>query len=422
MRRLLHSKWKEAAIILFIQQSANDDRPRKVWPSLLGGALALFVAMGVSRFAYTPILPLMQEETHFSSAVAGYLASSNYLGYLFGAFAAGSVSWLRRHRQLAFRCSLCLCIATTGCMAVTSQTGIWLILRLLSGISSAVVFVLVSSIVMDDLARQNRQALSGVFYGGVGLGIAVTGALVPEINHAFAWQGSWLGMMVLSICLGIPAMGCIRAPITAANGQPTAATSHAVANKRLFSWLIVAYGCEGLGYIITATFLVEMASSLPALHKFASYLWVVAGMAALPSCLFGAMLARRFGDVQVLVVAYLLQAVGVLLPVAIPNAFAGCVGAILFGGTFMGITALATNLGRKLRPHNSGGAIGLMTGTYGIGQVVGAGGAGWLASVSGGFAVPTIISAAVVFAGALVLVVGRVIVLSTDAEGAQAKR
>ncbi|WP_206916772.1 YbfB/YjiJ family MFS transporter [Alicyclobacillus suci] len=338
---------------MFIQQSAVSDHPRNVWPSLFGGALALFVAMGVSRFAYTPILPLMQEETHFSSAMAGYLASSNYLGYLFGAFVAGFVSWLHRHRQFAFRCSLCLCIATTGCMAVTSQTWLWLIVRLLSGLSSAVVFVMVSSIVMDELARHNRQALSGVVYGGVGLGIAVTGALVPAINHAFAWQGTWLGMMVLSICLGIPAMECIRVPRTAANGQPTEAISHAVANKRLFSWLIVAYGCEGLGYIITATFLVDMASSQPALHKFAPYLWVVAGMAAMPSCLFGSMLARRFGDVQILVVAYLLQAVGVLLPVVTPNAFAGCAGAILFGGTFMGITASWISIGSTMSTYKS---------------------------------------------------------------------
>jgi len=48
---------------------------------LIGGIFALMVAMGIGRFAYTPVLPLMQEALHFSDAMAGYLASSNYAGY-----------------------------------------------------------------------------------------------------------------------------------------------------------------------------------------------------------------------------------------------------------------------------------------------------------------------------------------------------
>ncbi|WAH40018.1 MFS transporter [Alicyclobacillus fastidiosus] len=114
------------------------------------------------------------------------------------------------------------------------------------------------------------------------------------------------------------------------------------------------------------------------------------------------------GDVPALVAAYLLQALGVLLPVVASNALGGYLGSILFGGTFMGITTLGTMLGRKLRPQDSSKAIGLMTGIFGIGQIVGAAGTGLLASHLGGFGVPTLAASGVIFIGAAILLIGRI--------------
>lgn len=387
----------------------TSERSQNLWLLVVAGGLSLFIAMGVGRFAYTPILPWMQAQTHFSNAIAGFLASSNYLGYLVGAFLAGSVSWIRRQRLFTFRWSLLLCILTTGAMALTSNVWIWYVLRCVSGISSGLVFVLVSSIVLDELAHHNRSTLSGMFYGGVGLGIAVTGLLVPAIGHPFGWRGTWLAMMILSILLGIPATLGIRSSDTRVQSQPSLSTPTVHGPDRMFWWLTVAYGCEGLGYIITGTFLVAMVAKMPGLQGMAPYTWVLAGVAALPSCILWSTCARRFGEVRILVTAYLVQTVGVLLPVISPTALGGYVGAVLFGGTFMGITTLATMLGRKLRSNDSSKAIGLMTGVYGIGQIVGAGGAGLLAGSSGGFRVPTVVASVVLFVGAICLIVGRLV-------------
>src|SRR5213595_1775561 len=54
----------------------------------LAGLTALAVAMGIGRFAFTPILPLMQQDAGLSVAGGGWLASANYLGYLVGALSA----------------------------------------------------------------------------------------------------------------------------------------------------------------------------------------------------------------------------------------------------------------------------------------------------------------------------------------------
>ncbi|RKJ48580.1 YbfB/YjiJ family MFS transporter, partial [Butyricicoccus sp. 1XD8-22] len=40
---------------------------------LVGGIFSLMIAMGIGRFAYTPILPLMQNALSFTDALAGFL-------------------------------------------------------------------------------------------------------------------------------------------------------------------------------------------------------------------------------------------------------------------------------------------------------------------------------------------------------------
>lgn len=383
-----------------------------VWLQVIAGALALFIAMGVGRFAYTPILPLMQSQTHFSNAIAGYLASSNYLGYLIGAFAAGSIPFIRLHRLATFQSSLVVCIVTTGIMGLTTSVWLWTLIRLVSGISSGLVFVLVSSIVLDLLALKNSSKLSGVMYGGVGLGLGVTGLIVPLLGHSFGWKGTWIGLMILTILVGLPTMIWLRKDNGGGYPRPTQ-TKHVEERTSVsertsfFPWLTIAYGFEGLGYIITGTFLVTLVEDTPATHALASYCWVIVGLAALPSCILWSFLAARWGAISPLVVAYLLQALGVLLPVVAPNAFGVYVGSILFGGTFMGISAMANNLARNLRPNESSKAIGLITGVYGVGQIVGAAGAGILAHGSGEFRIPIVVAGCLLCIGIVVLLAGR---------------
>lgn len=391
-----------------LAQKETVVRLQSLWLLVTAGALALFIAMGVGRFAYTPILPWMQRQTHFSNAVAGYLASSNYFGYLLGVVLAGSMPWIRRRRLTALRVSLTTSVLTTGVMA-TSSIWAWLVFRAISGVASGLVFVLASSIVLDTLAKYNRLRLSGILYGGVGLGIATSGWIVPTLARSFEWRGTWLGLMGLSLVLGIVAVIGMKDECQNPDQQKISPQTQWSAQKGYFSWLTVAYGCEGLGYIITGTFLVAMATKIPELHRFASYCWVLVGLAALSSCIIWAYIAHRWGDVPALVAAYLLQAIGVILTVIIPTAVGVYLGSVLFGGTFMGITTLGTMLGRKLRPQESSKAIGLMTVIYGAGQIVGAGGAGLLANHSGGFEVPTLVAGCVLLVGAVILIVGKII-------------
>ncbi|WP_269431584.1 YbfB/YjiJ family MFS transporter [Bacillus sp. SA1-12] len=166
---------------------------KQLYLFLIGGILSLIIAMGIGRFAYTPILPLMQKNLSFSNTVAGYIASSNYAGYLLGAILAGAFP-LKKYRLISLRISLIISILTTAFMGLTYSHLFWYVLRFLSGVSSAYVLILASGIVFDKLSTINKISLSGLFYGGVGLGICLSNLLIPSLNHLYQWEGTWMGL------------------------------------------------------------------------------------------------------------------------------------------------------------------------------------------------------------------------------------
>ena len=144
---------------------------------LVAGVISLVVAMGIGRFAFTPILPFMQARFGLSNAAIGALASSNYLGYLGGALLAAFVP-PGRARDSLLRASLWTVAASTILMGLTADFRAWFALRFVAGMAGAGVFVLGSATVLEEVSRRGRPGLSGVLYSGPGIGIALSGLAV----------------------------------------------------------------------------------------------------------------------------------------------------------------------------------------------------------------------------------------------------
>jgi predicted MFS family arabinose efflux permease len=375
--------------------------------ALIAGIAALLIAMGVGRFAYTPILPLMQLDAHFSQSMAGLLASFNYLGYLLGALAAGFLSW-KRGRAFHLKMYLIINIATTLLMGLVSDYALWSILRLVSGLSSGIVFVLSSSIVLEVLEKHQRRSWSGLFYGGVGLGICLCGVVVPIFERALGWEWTWIGLGLLSAAIGTIPFVWIKEDVAVTQ---TVAKEHAnePVNERewlrtpLFKRLLLSYGCEGIGYIITGTFLVAMVRDIPRLEEYANLSWTFVGLAAVPSCILWAVAAKKYGHVRALYGAFAVQIVGVILPALTHSAIGVLLGALLFGGTFMGIVTLTVSYGKMLSPRNSRKAIGYLTASFGVGQIVGPIVAGNLTAHTGSYNEALIFASAVLLLGLALL-------------------
>ena len=372
---------------------------------MTGGIAALALAMGIGRFAYTPVLPSMQLDQGFDNQLAGIIASANYLGYFIGAFAAGALpkGWSRIG---VLRICLLSGLATTAAMAVTEIAWTWCVLRFLSGLASAGILVLVAATVLEHAARLGRTYLSAILFGGVGLGIAISGLAVLLLDSRVGWRGDWLGLAVISGLLLVPAWLWIVEDRGAASAVTT---DKPVESPYVYPliFLILAYFCEGAGYIVSGTFLVAIVQALPGLAAYGEVAWIIVGLAGVPSCLLWAAFGARFGLVAALIAAHLVQACGIVLPLVSASPLAVVLAAILFGGTFMGITTLTVGLAGRIAPANRAQVVGRVTAAFGLGQILGPIAAGAMADRAGDFQSALIAAAAVVVLGALFLLIGQ---------------
>lgn len=376
----------------------------KPYTLVIGGVFALFIAMSIGRFAYTPILPFMQQEIGFTTRFAGFLASSNYAGYLVGAIIA-SIIPLKKNRAIYLRFSIVFSILLTLLMGLTHSYSLWMVWRFLSGIMSAFVFVLASSLILDQLAKQRKLGWVGVMYGGVGLGIFVSGLLVPVLIEKFNYEGAWIGLAGLAALLSVIVFLTVKEDPDTTHPVPSKVTSsQGTKHPKWLPWLLISYGLEGLGYIVTGTFIVAIAQHTPAFSGNPTSVWVLVGLAAIPSCVVWAYYGNKYGYMLSLTILLIIQAVGIALPALSDTSISFYVGAILFGATFMGVTTLATAFARNKNPHGSARVFAIMTTVYALGQMVGPSIAGILTTETESYSWALLGASILVFIGALFLI------------------
>jgi predicted MFS family arabinose efflux permease len=373
---------------------------------LLGGMATMMLVMGIGRFVYTPILPDMIGAGLLDVKAAGWLASSNFVGYFLGALLATPFGRpMRRRLLIAF---ILVSILTTAGMGLTRDLLLWHGLRFLSGIASAFGQVYISGFVMEALSRRGKPLWIGWLIGGVGLGVVIS-SLVVELaqKNGVAWDWQWLASGGLAALLAVPALATAWS-LRHGGAAPLPAGTVAPPRERLFTFhftlLFIAYAGLGIGYVVQATYLPTMVRSLPQLATFSTLAWMVFGLAAAPSNIFWQFIAARLGVPAALIVAFLLQASGLLVPVLWHSVPGVIIGAAALGSTLVGITALCLQQARDMAGDQFPRAIALMTAGFGLGQIAGPAIAAQLVGPGNDFLPPTIMTSAVLTLSALLCI------------------
>ena len=404
--------------------------PRRVavapgpWTVAWAAAVLLGVAMGIGRFAFTPLLPLMLAEGTLDLHQASWLASANYIGYLAGALLCTVAPWIAAHLpgwphadgpRIA-RVGLWATGALTLAMALP-WPATWPALRFAAGVASAYVLVYGSSWCLGELAARNAAPLGGIMFTGPGIGIVASGLLVSALVE---WHGraatGWLlfGALAFALTAAIRpvvrsrerASGSARRDAGRAAPDPAAARIEARHGAIEIAWLAFAYGLAGFGYIITATFLPVIARAALPGSPWLDLFWPILGMGVVVGALLSTRL-RLDGDLRLLLAAaYLLQAFAIGLTVWWPTLAGFVTGSVILGLPFTAITFFAMQEVRRVRPVRAASTIGLVTAMYGIGQIIGPPLAARLVgaspSASAGFAFALEIAAGTLVAGAFV--------------------
>ncbi|MGS0941726.1 YbfB/YjiJ family MFS transporter [Pseudomonas luteola] len=329
---------------------------------LLACLVALSVAMGIGRFALTPQLPHLIAEGQIDLTAAGLLAAANYLGYLIGALDA----FFARQTRFRLVAGLWLCVGLT-LLSVWAE-GFWphALLRFGAGLASAWVLVMVTGLSQGVAAQANMPKLGALVFAGPGIGIVLSGllALVTNLNG----QGSatlWLIYAAVALVMTIAVLPAL----------PRATTAHAVTSTKPISprmvRLTAAYALVGMGYIVPATFLSQMATARFHGEWVADLFWPAFGLAAALGVVLASFRRQRPGATRRWLIATLwLQAAGVLLCL-LPGMSALFLGVLLCGGPFLASMQLVMQHSRELAPETPHRNAGLLTAAFAGGQLLG---------------------------------------------------
>lgn len=368
---------------------------------LLASCVALMMAMGIGRFALTPQMPHLLSEGQIDLTGAGLIAAANYLGYFVGA--VDSI-FARSHHHVRGRlyAGLWLCVLLT--LASYWAHGFWphLLLRFGTGVASAWALVMITSLSQPLAIAAGRPRLGALVFAGPGLGILLTGLLALGSNLLGQSSATlWLVYGVVALLMLLAILPFLPKPSAA--GAPIASHGETGSNASIahLCWIYVLFG---LGYIIPATFLSQMASAQFKGAWQADLFWPCFGLAAAIGV--GVATLRRKGPNTTrrwLMATLWLQAAGVFACL-LGNGWGLALGVVLCGGPFLACMQLVMARLRDVAPHGYQRSTGLLTASFAIGQLSGP----LLASVSnhlsGG------LQPALVIAGAGLGVAGSVLV------------
>lgn len=389
-----------------------DSRPDAARRAALACMVTLAVALGVGRFAFTPLLPLMLHGGGLDLRHGGWLASLNYAGYFIGAVSCVA---LRLPHAKIVRAGLVTTVLLTIAMGLTRQFWLWALVRFVAGMVSAWTFVFASQWGLRRLAELSAPEWGGVIYTGPGLGIIATGLLVSvagRLGAAAGWIGFGLICAILSALVWTVFRDETHVPREAATSrgagahtkQPRTPEAPAADRRADTIWLTVLYGIPGFGYIITATFLPVIARHALPGSAWPDLFWPMFGAALIVGALGAARLPQHWDNRLMLAACYVLQAVGIALGIVWPSAAGLSLGSILIGLPFTAITLFAMREARQLRGERAAGLMGYATATYGIGQIAGPLVAAPLAASTGSFSPSLALAAGALLAGAAGLV------------------
>lgn len=384
---------------------------------LIASVSAVVITVGIARFAYTPMIPEMMAGAGMNNTLAGLLATANYAGYLSGALL---ISFLQASglKIRLYQLGLLGAVLTTGMMGYTEQTWAWYLLRFVSGLCSSAGVLIGAGLLMSWLLLQGHKPELGIFFSGLGIGIVLTAILAELIRSRFSWDQQWVLYAGAACVLLLPVWRWspdYRLSVSSAVPKTQGSSS-----LSLFMLLLqLAYFCAGVGYVVTATFLVAIAEASPLLTGQGWMIWLVAGLAAAPGCWLWDLMVRRQGDWLALLLAYLLNALSVLLLLLMDGLAGVLLSAVIYGASFIGIVSMTLAMVGRLYPDNPSRPMGRLTFGYGIAQMLAPMIVGYLAESQGHYHSGLLITLAVISIGC-VLLIGAWHVQRQEAAGSQA--
>lgn len=372
----------------------------------LAGILGVLIGLGIARFAYTPMLPIMQEQAGLGLGAGGWLATANYLGYFTGVFVCGRITDLNRKDRI-YRWGLVLAVVSTASMGLVSDEIGWAISRFFAGLSTAFCMIFGGALVMNWLMRNGHRAELGVYFSGIGLSVVMCSFAVLIFSNHVGWAESWLLLSLLGLVLLLPALAWLPKPIPAPAVEGESKMRDRPPTLTVRRLLLAFYFCAGVGFVVTSTFIVAIVNALPEMDGLGFWIFVIVGAAAAPSCILWDLIVRKIGGIYALLLASVIHIAGILLPLSGGGLWGPLAGALCFGFTFAGIVSMMMGIAGRFYPTRPAKMMSTLTVAYGIAQISAPALTGWISEKTGSYEAGIYIAAGVMVIGVLILLLLR---------------
>ncbi|MBU0944586.1 MAG: YbfB/YjiJ family MFS transporter [Proteobacteria bacterium] len=390
------------------------------WIIVFSGILAIVAVLGLGRFSLGMILPSMGSDLNLSYSRMGFIGTGNFIGYLLAVVVSSRMVKLLGYRTVI---SGGIFLVGTSMIVVGGANGFWLALTAFfcTGIGSGLANVPVMVLISHWFGSSMRGRATGLVVSGSGLGIMLTGLLVPAINNWAAdgqgWRTNWLILGSLVLAIGLVCALLIRnrpqdlgltnietSPKRKEDNQPDLLSKQAkTTGKRVFLHLGSIYFFFGFTYVIYVTFVITtLINDYSFSEAVAGRFWFWFGLLGIFSGpLFGS-LSDHLGRGRTLALVFTLQAVSHLLLALNPLP-----GSVYFSIALFALCAwsvpsiVAAANSDYLGPLKAASGFAAITLLFGIGQISGPALAGILAEKSGSFSQAYLLASVLTVAAAM---------------------
>jgi MFS family permease len=313
------------------------------------GLCGSLVAVGLARFAYTPLIPSMIQAHWFSSSQTVTLGAANFAGYLIGAMAGRPLASKLSNRSALRFLMVAVTIAFFACAWPVSVSWFfsW---RFLSGFSGGAIMVLVATSILPHIPAPRRGFASGMIFLGLGLGVAASGTLIPQLL-ATGLRDTWLGLGVLSLTL--TALSWFGWPATNPPAAPAAPTPKTGRGSLALRVLYAQYAANALGLVPVIVLLVDyIARGLGRGAALGADYWVLYGLAAIAGPMICSHLGSRFGFRAAWRAGLVLQAIAVVVLANTGNPYVLAGATVVLGVFTPGIVPIVLGRLNELVPDD----------------------------------------------------------------------
>jgi MFS family permease len=366
---------------------------------LVLGFLNIAASIGLARFAYTVVMPLMREGLGLTYTEMGAIGTLGFAGYTVISPLAGLASARFGPRAVI---AAALGLATVGLAGLATAHGFLsavlanLALQLGIAGANAAGFVVVT----PWFPPARRGMATGIVMAGAGVGIVVTGRVLPIVlGGEGGWRTAWA--IAASVTLGIAVLCAlflrdhgdaeprVSSPAAGVLGVP-ALWAYATL-KLLFGFEYIIFGTFFAAHLVLAGFGVGEASRL----------WSLVGVLMIGSGLLAGALSDRIGRMPALAVVFTAQGLASLLLAATPQGPGLYAAIALYGLSMMGSPAISGPFCADLvGTRHASAAMGTVNLLFATGQMLGPVGAGMVVDATGSLGLALLAGAAVALVGA----------------------